>query len=41
MLKYDPLACLPSSEELPDSDDTPGILPREWLYWYDRQEQRL
>ncbi|MHC5859986.1 Uma2 family endonuclease [Nostoc sp.] len=23
MLKYDPLACLPSSEELPDSDDTP------------------
>ncbi|AVH70367.1 Uma2 family endonuclease [Nostoc sp. 'Lobaria pulmonaria (5183) cyanobiont'] len=23
MLNYDPLACLPSSEELPDSDDTP------------------
>ncbi|MBG1262030.1 Uma2 family endonuclease [Nostoc commune] len=23
MLQYDPLACLPSSEELPDSDDTP------------------
>ncbi|MEH2360950.1 Uma2 family endonuclease [Nostoc sp.] len=23
MLEYDPLACLPSSEELPDSDDTP------------------
>lgn len=23
MLKYDPLMCLPSSEELPDSDDTP------------------
>jgi Uma2 family endonuclease len=23
MLKYDPLACFPSSEELPDSDDTP------------------
>ncbi|MFM7368305.1 MAG: Uma2 family endonuclease [Sphaerospermopsis kisseleviana] len=23
MLKYDPLHCLPSSEELPDSDDTP------------------
>jgi len=23
MLKYDPLACLPSSDELPDSDDTP------------------
>ncbi|MFN6517874.1 MAG: Uma2 family endonuclease [Nostoc sp. CreGUA01] len=23
MLEYNPLACLPSSEELPDSDDTP------------------
>lgn len=23
MLNYDPLACLPSAEELPDSDDTP------------------
>lgn len=23
MLEYDPLMCLPSSEELPDSDDTP------------------
>ena len=23
MFNYDPLACLPSSEELPDSDDTP------------------
>ncbi|MEH2238895.1 Uma2 family endonuclease [Nostoc sp.] len=23
MLEYDPLACFPSSEELPDSDDTP------------------
>jgi Uma2 family endonuclease len=23
MLNYEPLACLPSSEELPDSDDTP------------------
>ncbi|MBD2608020.1 Uma2 family endonuclease [Scytonema hofmannii FACHB-248] len=23
MLKYDPLACFPSSDELPDSDDTP------------------
>lgn len=23
MLEYDPLGCLPSSEELPDSDDTP------------------
>jgi Uma2 family endonuclease len=23
MLKYNPLLCLPSSEELPDSDDTP------------------
>ncbi|MGV0027600.1 Uma2 family endonuclease [Phormidesmis priestleyi] len=23
MFKYDPLLCLPSSEELPDSDDTP------------------
>ncbi len=23
MLQYNPLACLPSSEELPDSDDTP------------------
>lgn len=23
MFKYDPLACLPSAEELPDSDDTP------------------
>ncbi|MEH2028154.1 MAG: Uma2 family endonuclease [Nostoc sp.] len=23
MLNYDPLACLPSSEELPDSDDSP------------------
>ena len=23
MLKYNPLHCLPSSEELPDSDDTP------------------
>ncbi|MEH2253419.1 Uma2 family endonuclease [Nostoc sp.] len=23
MLSYDPLACLPSSEKLPDSDDTP------------------
>ena len=23
MFKYNPLACLPSAEELPDSDDTP------------------
>jgi hypothetical protein len=23
LLKYDPLACLPSAEDLPDSDDTP------------------
>jgi Uma2 family endonuclease len=23
MFKYNPLECLPSSEELPDSDDTP------------------
>ena len=23
MLEYNPLSCLPSSEELPDSDDTP------------------
>lgn len=23
MLEYNPLLCLPSSEELPDSDDTP------------------
>ncbi|MCL1473457.1 hypothetical protein [Argonema antarcticum] len=23
MLKYNPLSCLPSSEELPSSDDTP------------------
>lgn len=23
MLEYNPLMCLPSSEELPDSDDTP------------------
>ena len=23
MLKYNPRACMPSSEELPDSDDTP------------------
>ena len=23
MLEYNPLHCLPSSEELPDSDDTP------------------
>ncbi|MEH2244349.1 hypothetical protein [Nostoc sp.] len=23
MLNYNPLHCLPSSEELPDSDDTP------------------
>lgn len=49
MLKYDPLMCLPSSEELPDSDDQPVDNELQYLiptllkavlavFWADRMD---
>jgi hypothetical protein len=47
MINSNPLHCLPSSAELPDSDDLPVdnelqiLIPRrEWLYWYDKDGNR-